>query len=81
METVRVTPGRFPPTINTTPNSPIVWAKLSTMPVTMPGRARGTTTRQKVARRDTPRHHEASTSRRSTAAKAEVNGWTAKGRL
>ena len=32
-----MTPGIFPPTISTTPNSPIVWAKLSAEPVMRPG--------------------------------------------
>src|SRR5277367_1497389 len=37
IETVRVPPARSPPTISTTPNSPIVCAKLRTTAVTTPG--------------------------------------------
>src|SRR5229473_3176222 len=70
METVRVDPGRLPPTMRATPNSPTVCAKLRTMPATIPGRASGTTIRAKVRARDAPRHHAVSIRLRSTAAKA-----------
>ena len=74
-------PGTFPPTINTTPNSPTVWANVSASPASTPGHASGSVTRANVPSRDTPRHHDASTSRRSTAANAAANGRTANGRL
>src|ERR1700687_732664 len=80
-ESVRVSPGMLPPSIRTTPNSPTVWAKASTNPVNTPGQASGSNRRERVRARETPRHHEASTSLRSTPAKAEVNGRTAKGKL
>ena len=48
-------PGRLPPTISTTPNSPSVCAKLSTMPVTRPRTDSGSTTRRNVVE---PRHAE-----------------------
>src|ERR1035438_5119957 len=48
METVRVTPAILPPTMRTTPNSPMVWAKLRMAPVAIPERASGTTTRRKL---------------------------------
>ena len=47
----------------------------------MPGIASGTRTRRNVARYDTPRHHEASSSLRSTAANPAATGWTVNGRL
>ena len=49
IETVRVTPAMLPPTISTTPNSPMVWAKLRMAPVAMPGSDSGTITRRNVA--------------------------------
>ena len=79
MDTVRATPGRLPPTISTTPNSPSVCAKLRTMPVTSPRTESGTTTRRNVASRDTPSDQDASSSRRSTDANSALNGWTANG--
>src|SRR5437764_413440 len=74
METVRVEPGRLPPTISTTPNSPTVWAKVNTAPATMPGRANGMTMRPNVRSRDAPRHQAVSIRLRSTAANAAANG-------
>src|SRR5437016_11693555 len=74
IETVRVTPGMLPPTMSTTPNSPMVWAKLRTTPVTTPAIDNGNVTRTNVANRDIPSVHEASTSFGSTAPKADVKG-------
>src|SRR5262245_125790 len=81
MDSVLVTPGILPPTMSTTPNSPTACAKVKTSPVRMPGQDSGKATRRNVPDRETPRHHDASTRRRSTAAKAEVNGRIANGML
>src|SRR5216683_3552780 len=81
IETVRVSPGMFPPTIKTTPNSPTVCAKLKTTPLRMPVQESGTMTRKKVPQRETPRHQDASTRRRSTPANPVMKGRTANGRL
>ena len=62
MDTVRVTPGMFPPTISTTPNSPMVWAKLSATPVTSPEIESGRITRKKVFVREAPSVAEAAMS-------------------
>ena len=51
---------RFPPTISTTPNSPSVCAKLSTMAVTTPGNDSGRITRQNVRMAPAPSTAEAS---------------------
>src|SRR5579884_1403865 len=81
IESVRVAPGMLPPTIRTTPNSPIVCAKLSATPVTNPEKERGTVTRQNVRNFDAPRTAEAFRSRGSTAENDAANGWTEKGKL
>src|SRR6266404_364270 len=81
IEIVRVSPGMLPPTIKTTPNSPTVCAKLKTTPARMPLQESGTMTRKKVAQRDTPRHQDASTKRRSTPANAAMKGCTANGKV
>src|SRR3990172_9129541 len=81
MDTVRVIPGIFPPTINTTPNSPTVWAKLRTMPVVSPLTESGIVTRKNVSHLEMPRVQDASNSLESTAAKADEKGWTANGKL
>ena len=81
METVRVTPGMFPPTINTTPNSPMVCAKLRTNPASNPAHDCGTITRKKVSQEETPSVHAASINFRSTVRKAEAMGCTVKGML
>ena len=47
----------------------------------IPGRASGATTRRNVAQREIPRHHDASTSFPSTAAKANAMGCTVNGML
>src|SRR5207248_2879740 len=77
IDTVRVTPGMLPPTMRMTPNSPSVWAKLRITPVSTPAHASGRAIRRKVPSRETPRHHDASTKRRSTPANAAENGRTA----
>src|SRR6266576_392788 len=69
METVRVTPGMLPPTISTTPNSPMVWAKLSAVPVTRPDIESGRMMWKNVRRRDAPRVADAASKRRSTVPK------------
>src|SRR5678816_2151692 len=81
IETVRVTPGIFPPTISTTPNSPMVWAKLRATPVTNPDRDKGKMTRKHVRIREAPRVCEAATSRETTAENEAAKGPTANGRL
>src|SRR5215472_17731647 len=81
METVRVTPGILPPTIRTTPNSPMVCAKLKATPVISPGSESGTTTRKKVCSGETPSVADAATNLRSTLANDDANGCTAKGKL
>ena len=64
IETVRVTPGRLPPTISTTPNSPTVCAKLRTTPAITPSIDSGSVTRRNVRSRDAPSVAEASRSER-----------------
>src|ERR1700688_4999638 len=81
IDSVRVTPGMLPPTISTTPNSPIVCANVSATPVTSPENDKGTITRQKVRNFDTPSTADAFRSRESTAENEAANGCTAKGRL
>src|SRR6266446_6869080 len=81
IETVRVTPAKFPPTINTTPNSPRVCAKLSTAAVTTPGSDNGRITRQNVRELPAPRTAEASSNLRSTPSKEATSGCTANGKL
>src|SRR5208283_3841628 len=63
IEAVRVIPGRLPPTISTTPNSPRVCAKLRTSPLSNPGQERGTMILRKVRKRLAPRTAEASIER------------------
>src|SRR5215469_11505476 len=81
METVRVTPGMLPPTMRTTPNSPIVWAKDSTVPLIRPADESGAITRMKVRNGDAPSVADAAISLESTEENEAVNGCTAKGRL
>src|SRR5438046_7089023 len=81
IETVRVTPARFPPTIRTTPNSPRVWAKLNTAAVTTPGNDNGRITRQNVRKAPAPSTAEASSSLGSTPSNDAISGWTANGKL
>ena len=51
---VRVWPGMLPPTISTTPNSPSVCTKVSTIADSTPGQASGSSTRQKVDQKPSP---------------------------
>src|SRR5262249_38022824 len=81
MESVRVTPGILPPTIKTTPNSPMVWAKHRAVAVTKPETDSGTTTRQNVLSLETPSTADAASTRESTLETAAANGCTANGRL
>src|SRR5256886_17540883 len=81
IETVRVTPARFPPTIRTTPNSPSVWAKLNTAAVTTPGNDNGRITRQNVRKAPAPNTAEASSSLGSTPSNEAISGRTANGKL
>src|SRR5436190_22253927 len=81
METVRVTPGIFPPTIRTTPNSPIVCAKLNATPVTNPGTDSGRITRKNVLSFEAPNVEDAAINRGSTLANAAAKGCTANGKL
>jgi len=59
-QTVRVTPAKFPPTINATPNSPRVCAKLSTAASPLRAATTGKITRQNVLRPPAPRTADAS---------------------
>src|SRR3954468_4846711 len=81
MESVRVTPGMLPPTISTTPNSPMVWAKLSAIPVTSPEVDKGKMIRKNVLTREAPSVWEAATNRGSTAENEAAKGCTANGKL
>ena len=54
LETVRVMPRIFPPTMSTTPNAPMVCAKESATPVTRPGIESGAITRRKVRQPEAP---------------------------
>ena len=65
----------FPPIINTTPNSPSVWAKVKARAETSPGQANGSSTRQKVRQRPAPsdRPHPRSRSSRIPAATATLS--------
>lgn len=81
MERVRVLPGRLPPSMRTTPNSPTVWAKVRTAEVRMPFFASGRAMRTKAIAGEAPRVAAASSRRWSTPRSAATSGWTAKGRL
>src|SRR6266853_789878 len=74
IETVRVTPAKFPPTINTTPNSPRVCAKLKTAAVTTPGSDNGRITRQNVRKPPAPSTADASSNLRSTPSNEMISG-------
>ena len=54
MAIVFVSPGMLPPIISTTPNSPKVCTKVSTIADSTPGQASGNSTRQKVCQADRP---------------------------
>ena len=69
----------LPPIINTTPNSPTVWAKLRMAAVINPGRASGTTTLKKVSSGEARRVAATSSGRLPMASKAFCNGCTTKG--
>ena len=71
----------FPPTINTTPNSPIVWANARTTAVTTEGRIAGNNTRNSVSRGDFPRVAAASASEGGSERNPERSGCTMNGRL
>src|SRR5215469_10747315 len=81
IESVLVTPGILPPTINTTPNSPMVCANVRAVAVMSPGIDKGTTTCQNVRNFETPNTADAAKRRESTAVKEAASGWTVKGRL
>src|SRR6266516_2770096 len=81
MERVRVAPGILPPTMSTTPNSPRVWAKVKTMPVTTPETESGKITFAKVRSFETPSDIDAASKRASTAENDAAKGCTANGRL
>src|SRR5215475_10833723 len=67
-------PGRLPPTIRTTPNSPSVCAKLRTTPVTTPSSESGSSTRKNVRQRDAPNVADASSRLTSTCENADAIG-------
>ena len=81
MEIVFVSPGMLPPTISTTPNSPSVCAKVSTIAERTPGQASGSSMRRKMRQRDRPQHPAAARTSPGIASKARCIGWMAKGRL
>src|SRR5438046_7311360 len=81
IDNVRVTPGILPPTISTTPNSPIVCAKVSAVAVTTPEIESGTITRQNVRSFGTPNTADAASSRESTLENEVARGCTANGGL
>ena len=80
-EATRVTPGMLPPIISTTPNSPTVWAKLSTVPASSAGLMLGSSTRHKVTRRGLPSVSAASVSDAGRPWKPAWIGCTMNGRL
>ena len=70
-----------PPTIRTMPNSPRVWAKVSTIAVRSPGQARGRSTFHKARHGDMPQQAAASRNATGIASNPRWAGWIAKGRL
>ena len=81
MATVRVSPGMLPPIINTTPNSPRVCTKVSTVADKSPGQASGSSTRHSVCQKESPLTAAASARSRGMASKARWMGCTMKGML
>ena len=75
-----MTPGRLPPIISTTPNSPTVWAKVRIEAVRNPGAASGTATEKKASSGEARSVAATSSGRSPTASKAVCNGWTMKGK-
>ena len=71
----------LPPIISTTPNSPSVWTKVSTIADRMPGQASGSSTRQKVCQPLSPHTAAASARFSGIASKARCTGCTMKGML
>ena len=69
----------LPPIISTTPNSPTVCAKPSTLAVTKPGRASGSATLKKRSQGEARSVAAASSMRSGTASKACCKGWMTKG--
>ena len=72
-------PGRLPPIISTTPNSPTVWAKVKMEAVTKPGAASGTATVKKASSGEARNVAATSIGRSPTASKAVCSGCTMKG--
>ena len=69
----------LPPIISTTPNSPTVCAKPSTVAVTNPGRASGSATLKKRSHGAARKVAAASSVRSGIASKACCSGWTTNG--
>ena len=76
----RVLPGMFPPTISTTPNSPIVWAKVRTAAVRKPRSESGAATVRKASSGDARSAAAASRGPRPSDSKAAWSGCTMNGR-
>ena len=81
IETVLVSPGMAPPTIRITPNSPRVWANVSTAALVMPRQANGSSIRRKICHLDKPLTSAASRISGLIASKARCIGCMAKGKL
>ena len=81
MEATRVTFGIFPPIINTTPNSPRVWAKVRTKAVNKGAFIFGSRTWIKVCHLDFPRLNDASDNELGNCCNAYLIGPTIKGML
>src|SRR5579859_1633412 len=67
--------------MSTTPNSPMVCAKLRAVPVMSPGMESGAMTRINVRNGDDPKVAEAASNLPSMLENELAKGWTAKGRL
>ncbi len=79
VDITRVRPGMLPPIMSTTPNSPTVWAKPSTEPLSRPGLASGSATVQKARVGEARKVAATSSGRSPMAAKALRIGCTTKG--
>src|ERR1700761_2271960 len=74
IEATRVMPGILPPIIRTTPNSPSVWANVSTAAVNRDGLIFGSKTCLNVCHSDFPRVYEACASDRGNCCNADRTG-------
>ncbi len=81
IEITRVSLGILPPTINTTPNSPKVWANPNTPAVKNPRLAKGTATVKKASFELAPSVLAASINLGLTDSNALCSGCTTNGKL